>query len=73
MIPVANLRPMNRERIVHLAVHGETVLTERIDRLQVGGKPVEMKLMGVFELNDQGQISAWRDYFDMGQLTRQIS
>ena len=58
--------------IVHLAAHGHTVLTERIDRLEVGGKPVEIKVMGTFELNDAGQISAWRDYFDMAQLMSQI-
>lgn len=58
--------------LVHLAVSGNVVLTERIDRLHVGGKPIEIKVMGTFELNDAGQITAWRDYFDMGQLMSQV-
>lgn len=58
--------------IVHLAVAGHAVLTERVDRLQVQGKPVEIKVMGTFELNDAGKIRAWRDYFDLGQLMSQI-
>ena len=58
--------------IVHIAVSGNAVLTERIDRLNVQGKPVEIKVMGTFELDDAGKIRAWRDYFDMGQLMSQI-
>src|SRR5437016_9942275 len=40
------------------------VLTERVDNFSLGGKNVELPVMGVFELTD-GKISAWRDYFDM--------
>jgi limonene-1,2-epoxide hydrolase len=53
-------------------VAGHAVLTERVDRLQVQGKPVEIKVMGTFELNEAGKITAWRDYFDLGQLMSQI-
>jgi len=58
--------------LVHVASRGQAVLTERVDRLQVQGKPVEIRVMGTFELNDAGEITAWRDYFDLGQLMRQI-
>lgn len=50
--------------------HG-VVLTERTDRFKIGGKWLELPVMGTFELRD-GQISAWRDYFDLQQLTRQL-
>jgi limonene-1,2-epoxide hydrolase len=50
--------------------HG-VVLTERTDRFKIGGKWVELPVMGTFELRD-GLISAWRDYFDMQQFTRQL-
>ena len=49
-----------------------SVLTERIDRFSLGGKNVELPVMGVFELGG-GKISAWRDYFDMAAWTRQTS
>ena len=59
--------------IRHIAANGNVVLTERIDRLTIGGKPVELPVMGTFEVGDDGKIRAWRDYFDMAQLTSQIS
>ncbi len=59
--------------IRNLAVNGNVVLTERIDRLHIGGKPVELPVMGTFEVNADGKITAWRDYFDMAQLTSQMS
>ena len=48
------------------------VLTERVDKFSLGGKNVELPVMGVFELTG-GKISAWRDYFDMAAWTRQTT
>jgi limonene-1,2-epoxide hydrolase len=56
-----------------LAATGQTVLTERTDRFMFGGKQVELPVMGAFEVTREGKISAWRDYFDMAQVTKQIS
>jgi limonene-1,2-epoxide hydrolase len=52
----------------HLAVHDDVVLTERIDTFTVNGKEVPLPVMGTFEVRD-GKIAAWRDYFDMAQIT----
>ena len=50
-----------------IAVEGNRVLTERVDRLLTSkGEPV-VTLMGIFELAD-GKIAAWRDYFDPSPL-----
>src|SRR5262245_41076529 len=35
--------------IVHLAVAGNIVLTERVDRLVIDGKPIDAIGMGIFE------------------------
>ena len=48
------------------------VLTERLDKFALGGKNIELPVMGVFELTG-GKIAAWRDYFDMATWTRQTS
>jgi limonene-1,2-epoxide hydrolase len=53
---------------LHLAVRGDVVLTERIDTFTVGDKTAPLPVMGTFEIRD-GKISAWRDYFDMAQIT----
>jgi limonene-1,2-epoxide hydrolase len=58
--------------IRHLAVSGNAVLTERVDRLTIQGKPVELPVMGTFEVNAAGKLQAWRDYFDLGQLMKQM-
>jgi limonene-1,2-epoxide hydrolase len=58
--------------MVHLAVSGGVVLTERIDTFSVGEKAAALPVMGTFELRD-GKISAWRDYFDMAQITAMLS
>ncbi len=48
---------------------GAIVFNERIDSFAVGDKEIAAPVCGVFELTADGKISAWRDYFDMGQFT----
>jgi limonene-1,2-epoxide hydrolase len=54
--------------IHHLASDGSTVLTERTDTFTIKGKTAPLPVMGAFHVSD-GKITAWRDYFDMGQVT----
>jgi limonene-1,2-epoxide hydrolase len=57
----------------NLACTGGTVLTERVDRFVLGGKKVELPVMGAFEVGPDGKIRAWRDYFDLAQFTKQLA
>ena len=54
--------------IHHLASDGSTVLTERTDHFTMNGKTAPLPVMGAFHVLD-GKITAWRDYFDMGQVS----
>jgi limonene-1,2-epoxide hydrolase len=54
--------------IHHLASDGATVLTERTDIFSIKGKTAPLPVMGAFQVAD-GKITAWRDYFDMAQVT----
>jgi limonene-1,2-epoxide hydrolase len=54
--------------IHHLASDGSTVLTERTDSFTINGKTSPLPVMGAFHVVD-GKITAWRDYFDMAQVT----
>jgi limonene-1,2-epoxide hydrolase len=47
---------------------GNMVMNERTDRFTNGDKQHDLPVMGVFEINDDGKISLWRDYFDMGPV-----
>jgi limonene-1,2-epoxide hydrolase len=49
--------------VVNLTVSGDVVLTERIDRVVVDGRAIELPVMGAFEVLD-GRVAGWRDYFD---------
>jgi limonene-1,2-epoxide hydrolase len=51
---------------------GNVVFNERLDRFQIGEGWLELPLAGVFEVADDGLITRWRDYFDMGSYQRQL-
>lgn len=57
---------------VHLAVRDDVVLTERVDTMSMNGKTAALPVMGTFEIRD-GKVCAWRDYFDMAQVTQMLS
>jgi limonene-1,2-epoxide hydrolase len=52
---------------------GTVVMNERTDVMRrKGGDKISLPVMGVFEVID-GQIAAWRDYFDMAAITSAFS
>ena len=57
---------------VNIAAGGNAVLTERIDSMVVAGIYIELPVMGTFEIQN-GKITAWRDYFDLIQIIRQLA
>lgn len=63
------------EFVVHASAENPAagiVMNERTDRFLIGGKWIELPVMGVFELRD-GKISAWRDYFDLAQFQQAMA
>jgi limonene-1,2-epoxide hydrolase len=48
------------------------VLTERVDRLLINDRWLEIPVMGTFEIAGT-KITAWRDYFDMNQFQSQLA
>ena len=68
MLPVS----VNWE-VLSIAENGHKVLTERIDNFVFpGGKTLSIQVMGTFEI-DNGEIKAWRDYFDLASFTSQMA
>ena len=56
-----------------IAANGNTVLTERTDAFHLkDGRRAALPVMGTFEIDGEGEIAAWRDYFDMGQFQREF-
>ncbi len=58
--------------LLNVVAEGGVVLTERVDKFKVNGTWIELPVMGTFEVAD-GKITAWRDYFDLGQFQSQFA
>ena len=58
--------------IHRIAANGDSVLTERTDTFTINGADSPVAVMGAFDLRE-GKIAAWRDYFDMGLITKMMS
>lgn len=58
--------------LINIAVDGDRVFTERLDRTKAGEKGVDLPCLGVFEMED-GKIKVWRDYFDMATFAGGMS
>jgi limonene-1,2-epoxide hydrolase len=57
---------------LRVASSGGVVFTERVDHFNSNGKTVEHYLVAVFEVNVDGKIAAWREYFDPDDVNRQL-
>jgi limonene-1,2-epoxide hydrolase len=52
---------------------GNVVFNERVDRFRIGDGWLELPLAGVFEVDDDGLITLWRDYFDLASYQRRLA
>ena len=59
-------------KVLREVADGDVVMNERVDVFVIGGKPVELPVMGVFVLRD-GLIAEWRDYFDLATITNALA
>jgi len=57
---------------LHIASSGGTVFTERVDHFRSKRGTVDHHLVAVFEVEPDGRISAWREYFDPEDVNRQL-
>jgi limonene-1,2-epoxide hydrolase len=59
-------------QVLTIATTGNSVMTERRDRFVMNGHQIEVPVAGVFDLDDDGKFTAWRDYYDWNQLSEQL-
>jgi limonene-1,2-epoxide hydrolase len=52
---------------------GTTVMNERTDRFRIGTTWISLPVAGVFELDGDGRIVLWRDYFDFATYQKQMA
>jgi limonene-1,2-epoxide hydrolase len=51
---------------------GNVVVNERTDRFEMNGTWIDLPVAGFFEVDGDGLITLWRDYFDLPTLMDQI-
>jgi limonene-1,2-epoxide hydrolase len=54
--------------ILTMASSGQTVFVERRDSCTMNGKQVAFHVVGVFQVDADGKIAAWRDYLDSKEI-----
>lgn len=61
-------------RILNIATNGNTVFAERIDSVRMlhDNRTVLVRVVGVFELDGDGRVLVWRDYWDTLDIADQI-
>lgn len=72
LAPFVGMASEIRFEVLHSSANGNVVMNERVDRFKIGEKWLAIKVMGVFEVGANG-ITAWRDYFDLGQFQSQMA
>jgi limonene-1,2-epoxide hydrolase len=61
-----------RIEILKIGSIGPIVFTERIDSMIWRGTPAASHIAGVFEVDGEGKVAAWRDYLDTRELSVQM-
>ncbi len=57
----------------NIASAGNRVFTERTDNFTLAdGRTASLPVMGLFEIDADGKIAHWRDYFDMVHFSREF-
>jgi limonene-1,2-epoxide hydrolase len=58
--------------VVSCTADGERVVMERIDHFVMQGNPIDLHVVGVFELNADHLVSTWRDYYDRREVDTKL-
>lgn len=54
--------------LVSVVAAGDTVFTQRLDSMTIGGKPITLHFAGQFVVDAQSRIVEWRDWFDSAEV-----
>ena len=54
--------------IKKLVANGGTVMVERVDSFKIEGRLFDLEVAAVFEVDNDGRITRWRDYYDLKSI-----
>jgi limonene-1,2-epoxide hydrolase len=62
-----------RHDLLTIGSNDNVVFTERIDTVHMMGRDINIHAVGIFEIDEGGKVSNWRDYFDMKEVEAQLT
>jgi limonene-1,2-epoxide hydrolase len=65
--------PTTTADVKNFVVSGDVVMVERVDVFEMTGKTFDVEIAAVFEVNGEGSISRWRDYYDLRSLEERVA
>ena len=61
-------------KILRTVHEGNVIFNERVDSITMkNGKKADIPVAGMFELDHNGKIKVWRDYFDLNTFAKQTA
>ncbi len=60
--------PSTKIDIKTLVANGGTVMVERVDNFTIADRPFDLEVAAVFEVDNDGRITRWRDYYDLKSI-----
>ncbi|ORV97738.1 hypothetical protein AWC13_16080 [Mycobacterium kubicae] len=73
MRSLMDLVPTTTADVKHFLVSGGVVMVERVDVFEMAGETFDVEMSAVFEVNGDGLISRWRDYYDLRSLEERVA
>jgi limonene-1,2-epoxide hydrolase len=61
-----------RSQIVTMASANNLVFVERLDSMTIRRRPITVHAAAVFEVDREGKILSWRDYYDSREITTKL-
>ena len=68
---ILKIVPSTAIDIKTLVANSSTVIVERVVNFEIGGTPFGLEVVGVFEVDNNGRIKRWRDYYDLQSIAEQ--
>ncbi|MCV7065909.1 nuclear transport factor 2 family protein [Mycolicibacterium farcinogenes] len=69
---IGRLLPGPTAEVRHLIAHEGTVMVERVDVIRLKGTTFNVEVTGVFDIDGNGRIARWRDYYDSRTLHESV-
>jgi limonene-1,2-epoxide hydrolase len=69
----ATIFPKHRVDVRKLLAADGVVMVERVDNFELEGQWFHLDVAGVCELDDDGNITRWRDYYDLKSISDQVA